>query len=161
VLIADKNEIDEEFVINLSKKIAHLSYEEQNYVSDWLLANQLTKSKRTIKMISEWQSHNMSFMRRLFWYYQARLRWTGKTDFDNTNELVELVENKLIDENENVQWAMNFCAAWIAIHDTTYRDRISKIGEKVGLYKEEKLPKNCTPNYLLEFIKTEVNKQNK
>jgi len=159
VLVADKSLINEKYVTELSTKIDHLAYDEQNYVSDWLLANQLTKSKQSILMMSKWQDNESDFKRRLFWYYQARLRWTGKTDFDNTEELVALIEQRLATEKENVQWAMNFCAAWIAIHDQTFRSKISKIGEKVGLYKEEKVPKKCTPNYLPEFIKTEVNKQ--
>jgi hypothetical protein len=33
------------------------------------------------------------------------------------------------------------------------------IGENTGLYKDEKVAKNCTPNYLPEFIAIQVSKQ--
>jgi len=37
----------------------------------------------------------------------------------------------------------------------------NKLGEKTGLYKDEMVSRDCTPNYLPEFIAIEVNKRNK
>lgn len=58
-----------------------------------------------------------------------------------------------------MQWAMNGCAGWIGVFETEFRKRCVQLGESLELYKEEKVPKNCTPNYLPEFIRIEVSKR--
>lgn len=58
-----------------------------------------------------------------------------------------------------VQWAMNFTAGQIGIHEPDYRARCVKLGEKTGLYKDEKVSRGCTPNYLPQFIDIEVRKR--
>lgn len=64
-------------------------------------------------------------------------------------------------EQPEVQWAMNLTAGWIGVYDEAYRARCIQLGEKAGLYKDEKVSKGCTPNYLPEFIAIEVNKRQK
>lgn len=64
-------------------------------------------------------------------------------------------------EAPEVQWAMNFTAAWIGIFEKRYRNQCIGIGEKTGLYKDEVVYKGCTPDYLPEFISIEVKKRNK
>lgn len=57
----------------------------------------------------------------------------------------------MADAEPEVQWAMNFCAGQIGIHEPHFRSRCIKLGEALGLYKDERVAKNCTPNYLPEF----------
>ncbi|MCG8685072.1 MAG: hypothetical protein MI892_09375, partial [Desulfobacterales bacterium] len=99
--------------------------------------------------------------RRVFWYYQARLRWTGNTSHTNTENLLTSIEANIADEQPEVQWAMNFTAGQIGKWQEEYRDRCISIGEKIGLYKDEVVPKGCTPNYLPKFIPIEVAKLKK
>jgi 3-methyladenine DNA glycosylase AlkD len=159
VLIFDKKQIDEAFIKALSLSVDVLAEEEKNYVSDWLLANQLTKAAHTKKLMETWIDHDSAFFRRLFWYYQGRLRWTGKTDHDNTDYLVKEIKKRLGKEKPEVQWAINLCAGWIGVYVLEYRDELSTFGKELGLYEEEKAPKHCTPNYLPDFIKIEVGKR--
>ncbi len=58
-----------------------------------------------------------------------------------------------------VQWAMNSCAGWIGVFESKLRPRCIKLGKKLGLYKDDPVPKNCTPSYLPEFIKIEAAKR--
>ncbi len=88
----------------------------------------------------------------------ARLRWTGKGDPGNTANLLKAAEKELASAHPDVQWAMNFCLGWIGIHEPQQRARCVKLGEKVGLYKDEKVAPNCTPSYLPEFIRIESDK---
>ena len=126
------------------------------------MANQLTKSKKLITCIETWENSPYSLQRRVFWYYQARLWWMGKTGFSNTEYLLEKIELNLMGEKPEVQWAMNYTAGQIGKWEEKYRNRCVEIGEKTGLYKEEVVPKNCTPSYLPKFISIEVAKlQNK
>ena len=71
------------------------------------------------------------------------------------------MKNVWANELPEVQWAMNFTAGHIGIHELEFRSRCVNIGEKLGLYKDQKVPKGCTPNYLPEFIRIEVEKRKK
>ncbi len=138
------------------------TYDERNNLMDWLMANQLTKDKKTIALLNSWENSPSASQRRAYWYYQGRLRWTGQTPPDNTADLLSKIEANIMQEEPEVQWAMNFTAGWIGVYDEKYRERSIQLGEKTGLYKDEIVSKGCTPKYLPEFIRIEVNKrQNK
>lgn len=159
VLIMDKKCLTQSAIEDLAKDLLQQSETQRNQVSEWLLANQLTKSKKTKDLLEQWQDHASPVLRRLFWYHQARLRWVGQTPPGNTDELVVLLEKDLAKEQPEVQWAMNFCAGQIGVHQPEYRDRCIKLGERSGLYKNEKVSKGCTPSYLPKFIEIEVAKR--
>jgi 3-methyladenine DNA glycosylase AlkD len=160
ILIMDKKELNFDVIENLIKDIQNHQLDECLQLADWLMANQLTKDKKTITLIESWENNSSAIKRRIFWYYQGRLRWTGQIPPDNTKELLTAIEEKMSKEKPEVQWAMNFTAAWIGIFDQSYRSQCVKIGEKIGLYKDEVVPKGCSPSYLPEFIGLEVKKRN-
>lgn len=161
VLIMDKNCLTQEVIENLASDMTSHDYDQRNQLADWLLANQLMKSKKTIALMETWEHHPSPILRRLFWYYQARLRWTGKTPPDNTPDLLTSLEKDLANAEPEVQWAMNFTAGQIGIYDPMYRSQCIELGERVGLYKDEPVAKGCTPNYLPEFIRIEAAKLDK
>lgn len=161
ILIMDKKLLSQEVLNRLDEDMQTHTFDERNNLMDWLMANQLTKDKKTIALIESWENSPSVLQRRVFWYYQARLRWTGQTPPDNTEDLLSTIEANITQEEPEVQWAMNFTAAWIGIFDEKYRARCIKLGEITGLYKGEMVSKGCTPNYLPEFIAIEVNKRNK
>jgi len=159
VLIMDKKQLTQEVIDGLDRDIQTHSHDEQNHLIDWLMANQLTKDKKTVSLIESWQKSHSPLQRRIFWYYQARLRWMGQTPPDNTPTLLSTIESNILEEAPQVQWAMNFTAAWIGIYDESYRPRCIAIGKNTGLYKDEVVAKGCTPSYLPEFIEIEVQKR--
>ena len=161
ILIMDKKLLTQGFINQLDKDMQNHEFEERNQLADWLMANQLTKEKKTIALIENWEHSPSVIQRRVFWYYQARLRWTGQTPPNNTADLLSSIEKKLEKAEPEVQWAMNFTAAQIGIYDPVYRSRCMALGEKIGLYKDEVVSKGCTPNYLPEFIKIQTDKLNK
>ena len=158
ILIMDKKFLDKELIDQISADIGTHVYKERNHLMDWLMANQLNKDKKTIALMQSWENSGSAMQRRIFWYHQARLRWMGNTDHANTEELLSVIENKLVHEEPEVQWAMNFTAGQIGKWQKEYRDRCIAIGLNTGLYKDEVAPKNCTPNYLPEFIRIEAAK---
>lgn len=159
ILIMDKNRLSDDDLNNLARDMQIHTFDERNNLMDWLLANQLTKDKKKIAVLESWENSSFVLQRRAFWYYQGRLRWTGKTPPDNTEELLSALEANVMQEEPEVQWAMNFTAGWIGVYDEKNRERCIKIGEKTGLYKDEKVSKGCTPSYLPEFITIEVKKR--
>ncbi len=162
ILIMDKKLLSQDVLNKLDKDMQDHPFDERNQLMDWLMANQLTKDKKKIALIESWRNSPFALQRRTYWYYQGRLRWTGKTPPNNTKDLLSAVETNITQEEPEVQWAMNFTAGWIGVYNEKYRAHCIKIGEKTGLYKDEKVAKGCTPNYLPEFITIESNKrQNK
>ena len=137
------------------------SYDEKLNLNDWLIANQLLKNNDLIKLIETWQDDQSSLKRRTYWYYQARIRWTGKNIFADNHQLLSIIEQNIQNEEPEVQWAMNLTAGWIGVYDEKNRNQAITIGQKSGLYKDEKVSKGCTPNYLPEFIRIELEKRKK
>ena len=161
ILIMDKKLLNQEVIDQLDKDIQGHELEERLQLIDWLMANQLSKDKKIIALMESWEQSPSALQRRVFWYYQARLRWMGKTDQTNTQDLLNSIEKNIMKEASEVQWAMNFTAGQIGKWQEQYRDRCISIGEKTGLYKDEIVAKNCTPSYLPKFISIEVAKLKK
>ena len=158
VLIMDKKRLTQEAIDQLVTDLQDHGSDERNRITEWLMANQLMKSKKTTALLTSWQHHPSPTLRRLFWYHQGRLRWTGQTPPDNTPDLLASLTRDLATAEPEVQWAMNFTAGWIAIYDPSYRDQCIALGETVGLYRDEKVARGCTPNYLPEFIRIQAAK---
>lgn len=161
ILIMDKKQLSQGLIDKLDQDIRHHREDEKLQLIDWLMANQLSKDKKTISLMEAWENSQSSLQRRIFWYYQARLRWVGQTPPPNSGELLSKIEVSIEKEDPEVQWAMNFTAAQIGIFEEKYRSRCVALGERTGLYKDEIVAKNCTPNYLPKFIAMQVDKLNK
>ncbi|MEM7117392.1 MAG: DNA alkylation repair protein [Chloroflexota bacterium] len=159
VLILDKNRLTQDTINQMMDDLQSHETEEQLKIVDWLLANQLTKSKKVARLVESWEKADSPLLRRLFWYHQARLRWMGKIPHDNGDALLTSLETDLATAEPEVQWAMNFTAGQIGIHDVQYRSRCIELGERVGLYKGDPVARGCTPEYLPEFIRIEVAKR--
>lgn len=159
ILIMDKKQLSQEFIDQLDQDIQQHEAGEQNQLMDWLMANQLSKDKKTIALMESWENSPSYLQRRIFWYYQGRLRWMGQPSPPNTEELLSKIEQQIEQEEPEVQWAMNFTAGWVGVYDKTYRNRCITLGEKTGLYKGKMVSKGCTPEYLPDFIAIESKKR--
>lgn len=78
ILIMDKKALTPDLIDSLVEDIHEHSDQEQLQLIDWLFANQLAKDKGLIDLINSWENSSYALQRRIFWYYQGRLRWTGK-----------------------------------------------------------------------------------
>ncbi|MCD6068279.1 MAG: alkylation repair protein [Bacteroidetes bacterium] len=161
ILIMDKKFLSQEFIDKLDKDIRTHTPEERNQLIDWLMANQLSKDKKTVALMAAWENSPSVLQRRIFWYYQGRLRWVGQTPPSNTEYLLSAIERSIEQEKPEVQWAMNFTAAQIGIFQPEFRSRCIALGERTGLYRDEVVHKGCTPNYLPELIAIQVAKLKK
>ncbi|MDO5510667.1 MAG: DNA alkylation repair protein [Weeksellaceae bacterium] len=158
MLILDVKQLDAETVNQLLDDTAKHPTDQKLQLSEWFMANQLSKNKNTIAMLESWENSERSLQRRLFWYYQARLRWTGQKPPPNTEELLQKIEQGILHEEPEVQWAMNFTAAQIGVFMPEHRERCIQLGLDTGLYKDEVVPRGCVPSYLPEFIPIQVSK---
>ncbi len=159
ILIMDKKQLSSTLVDSLFADMETHRYDERLQLADWLMANQLTKDNNLIALIMSWKDDAAPLKRRIYWYYQGRLRWMGKVQ-PNSAELLPEIERHIATESPEVQWAMNFTAGWIGIYEPGFRSRCIAIGENTGLFKDEMVSRGCTPNYLPEFIAIEAGKRN-
>lgn len=158
-LIFDKKLLAEDVINQLAAEMLRHELKERCQLADWLMANQFAKEKKLVALMGTWEENPSPILRRWFWYHQSRLRWVGQVPPGNTAELVDALENEMANAEPEVQWAMNFCAGQIGIHESKFRARCIKLGKALGLYKDEHVSKNCTPSYLPEFIRIEVAKR--
>ena len=158
ILTFDKALLDQDALDRLAEDMLVHDYDQRNLLCDWLLANQLRKSKKTLALVESWQEAKSLILRRIYWDYQARLRWRSKEIPENAAALLDIIEPNIGDAEPEVQRAMNFTVAQIGIYEPEYRDRCMAIGEKMGLYIDEPVPRNCTSPYVPIWIDTEVTK---
>ena len=161
ILVMDVKLLTQDIVDSLDRDMQDHEIEERIQLMDWLLANQLTKDKKTIALIQTWQHSPSTLQRRTYWYYRGRLRWVGQTPPPDSEALLSAIEKRIKNEQPEVQWAMNFTAAQIGIFQPELRARCIALGEKIGLYKNDPVKKGCTPNYLPELISIQVAKLKK
>jgi len=155
VLIFDKKQIDQAFIDTLDADLQQLDDTPRVHLMEWLLANQLMKSRPLTRLVESWENSPSSLQRRTFWYLQARQRWTGQKSPPNTEALLDALEARLEDEVPEVQWAMNFTACQIGTFQEEHRARCVALGERVGLYRDEKVPRGCVPSFLPEYIRVQ------
>ncbi|GAA1488376.1 3-methyladenine DNA glycosylase AlkD [Brachybacterium sacelli] len=58
--------------------------------------------------------------------------------------LLDLIEARMKDAPERLQWAMNTCLAQIGITNPELRERARGIGERLEVLKDYPTPPNCT-----------------
>lgn len=160
ILIMDKKFLSQKLINKLDKEMQQHPESERNQLIDWLMANQLARDKKGTALMESWENSPSPLQRRIFWYYQGRLRWMGKTPPPNSEQLLVKIENEIEKEEPEVQWAMNFTAGWIGVYEKEFRTRCVAVGEKTGLYKNQMVSKGCTPDYLPKFIAIESEKRN-
>lgn len=159
IFIMDVKQLSDDDITSLFEDMNQHQEEERLQLADWFMANQLTKDKRTLALLNDWEKSPSPLKRRVYWYHQGRLRWMGKIPEDNAQTLLSAIEQNILTEAPEVQWAMNFTAGWIGVFDAPYSQQCIQLGETTGLYKDEMVHKNCTPNYLPKFIAIEKAKR--
>ena len=65
---------------------------------------------------------------------------------------VDLVEQRLVGAPPLTQWAMNRAMCETAIRYEAFTDRCVEIGARLGVYKDQKVPKGCTSAYAPDWI---------
>lgn len=78
ILIMDRKQLSQAVTDQLDRDMQHHDEAEQLQLMDWLMANQLSKDKRTVALMGSWEHSPSALQRRIFWYFQGRLRWMGQ-----------------------------------------------------------------------------------
>ena len=105
-----------------------------------------------LERMETWFKHDDQRVRQTAWNLAIVLNNSNQLSFDQRKALVERIEQELLDQDANTQYAMNrlLCEIGIGYDDLT--DRCVAIGEKLGLYREMKVAKGCVSLYAPAWI---------
>src|SRR5687768_12595036 len=106
-LIFDKRLLAENVIDQLASDMLRHDAEERTQLADWLF-------------FSHDAIRETSFL--------SLASWVGQAPPGNSADLLDSLENDMAQAEPEVQWAMNFCAGQIGVHEPRFRSRCIKLG---------------------------------
>lgn len=144
-------EVDE-----LDEMVQSVSY---HWLQDWLMNYVVKKHPEKEVLRQRWmKARAKSAAARAGWALTAE-RVAKDPDGLDLDKLLDTLEAKMGKAEEVRQWTMNICLAEIGIHHPEHRERAIAIGEKLGVFRDLKVPKGCTSPYAPVWIEKMVGQQ--
>ncbi|MEV5608794.1 DNA alkylation repair protein [Streptomyces sp. NPDC052225] len=120
-------------------------------VHDWLVTYVVKKSPYAEELRLAWIADPDPVVASAGWALTTDRVAKHPQDLDLT-ALLDVIEARMKDAPDRLQWAMNHCLAQIGIEHAAYRDRAIGIGERLGVLKDYPTPKGCTSPYAPVWI---------
>ncbi len=90
-------------------------------------------------------------------------RVAKKPDGLDLSGLLDVIETRMRDPPDRLQWAMNHCLAQIGIEHAGHRARAIDIGERLAVLKDYPTPPGCTspfaPTWIAEMVRRQHDRQ--
>ncbi len=115
-------------------------------VQDWLVNYIVKKSKHAETLRMAWFDDADPAVASAGWALTSDRVAKGPDGLDLA-ALLDLIEARMKDAPDRLQWEMNTCLAQIGIHHPEHRARAIAIGERLGVLKDYPTPPNCTSPY--------------
>ena len=160
ILIMDKKLLSQELIDKLDKDIRRHQESKRNQLIDWLMANQLSKDKKTIALMESWENSSSSLQRRTYWYYQGRLRWLGQTPPPNNEELLSKIENQIEKEEPEVQWAIILQRAGLEFMTKSIGIAVSQLEKKQAFTKVRWFQRDVLQHICQNSLRLKVTSEN-
>jgi 3-methyladenine DNA glycosylase AlkD len=128
-------------------------------VHDWLVNYVVKKSAHAEDLRVAWFSDPDPVVASAGWALTAD-RVAKEPDGLDLDGLLDVVEEKMRDAPERLQWAMNHCLAQIGIEHPPLRERAIGIGERLQVLKDYPTPPNCTSPFAPIWINEVVRRRN-
>ncbi|HEY0126661.1 MAG TPA: DNA alkylation repair protein [Blastococcus sp.] len=123
-------------------------------VHDWLVNYVVKKSPHAEDLRRAWSADPDPVVASAGWALTTE-RVAKEPDGLDLAGLLDVVEAKMRDAPDRLQWAMNHCLAQIGIEHAEHRARALDIGERLGVLRDYPTPPNCTSPFAPVWI-TEV-----
>jgi 3-methyladenine DNA glycosylase AlkD len=127
-------------------------------VHDWLLSYVVKKSPHVEELRTAWFADPDPIVASAGWALTSDRVAKAPAGLD-LSELLDLVESRMKDAPDRLQWAMNECLATIGIHFAEHRARAIRIGERLEVLKDYPTPPGCTSPYAPIWISEIVRRQ--
>lgn len=127
-------------------------------VRDWLVNYVVRKSRHAEDLRRAWFDDPDPVVAAAGWALTSERVSThpGELDLDG---LLDIIEARMREAPDPLQWAMNHCLARIGIDVPERRDRALAIGERLEVLKDYPTPPGCTSPYAPIWITTVVGRQ--
>ncbi|MGC5628816.1 DNA alkylation repair protein [Georgenia sp. Z1344] len=120
-------------------------------VQDWLVSYVVGKSPHAEDLRVSWLTDPDPVVESAGWdLTSVRIRKSpAGLDLDG---LLDVIDARMKDAPERLQWSMNTCLAHIGIEHPDLRPRALLIGERLEVLKDYPTPPNCTSPYAPDWI---------
>jgi 3-methyladenine DNA glycosylase AlkD len=120
-------------------------------VHDWLVNYVVRKSPHAESLRVAWTADPDPVVASAGWALTVE-RVARKPDGLDLDGLLDVIEARMRDAPDRLQWAMNHCLAQIGISHSGHRARALDIGERLEVLKDYPTPPNCTSPYAPAWI---------
>lgn len=127
-------------------------------VQDWLVNYVVKKSPHAEELRRAWFADDVPAVASAGWALTSE-RVAKRPDGLDLGALLDVIEARMKNAPERLQWAMNTCLAHIGIHHPAHRGRALAIGERLEVLKDYPTPPNCTSPYAPVWISEIVRRQ--
>ncbi|MFF3305463.1 DNA alkylation repair protein [Streptomyces sp. NPDC002908] len=129
-------------------------------VQSWLVSYVVKKSPHAEELRQTWLADPDPTVAAAGWELTAG-RVVTKSEGLELAGLLDVIEAKMRDAPDRLQWAMNHCLAQIGIEHPAHRARALAIGERLGVLKDYPTSPGCTSPYAPVWITEMVRRQQK
>lgn len=125
-------------------------------LQDWLVGYVVGKGPHAELLRSRWFADTDPDVAAAGWALTADavVKHPDRVDLDG---LLDLIETRLQEAPDRLQWQMNTCLAMIGIEHSEHRERALAIGEELEVLKDYPTPPNCTspfaPTWIAEIVR--------
>lgn len=127
-------------------------------VQDWLVNYVVKKNPHAEDLRRAWLADPDPLVAGAGWALTAE-RVVKKPEGLDLTELLDIIEARMKDAPDRLQWAMNTCLAQIGITHPDYRARALDIGERLEVLKDYPTSPGCTSPYAPIWISEMVSRQ--
>jgi len=130
-------------------------------VHDWLVNYVVKKNPHAEELRLAWSADPDPVVAGAGWALTTE-RVAKKPEGLDLAGLLDVIEAKMKDAPDRLQWAMNHCLAQIGIEHAEYRTRALDIGERLEVLKDYPTPRGCTspfaPIWITEMVRRQHDK---
>lgn len=127
-------------------------------VHDWLVNYVVKKNPHAEELRLAWSDDPDPVVASAGWALTTE-RVTKKPDGLDLTGLLDVIEARMKDAPDRLQWAMNHCLAQIGIDHAEHRARAIAIGERLEVLKDYPTSPGCTSPYAPVWITELVRRQ--
>jgi 3-methyladenine DNA glycosylase AlkD len=127
-------------------------------VHDWLVNYVVKKNPYSEELRLAWTADRDPVVASAGWALTTERVATNAEGVDLAG-LLDVIEARMRDAPDRLQWAMNHCLAQIGIDHAEHRVRAIDIGERLEVLKDYPTPPNCTSPFAPIWITEMVRRQ--
>lgn len=127
-------------------------------VHDWLVNYVVKKNPHAEELRLVWSADPDPVVASAGWALTSE-RVVRQPEGLDLARLLDIIEAKMKDAPDRLQWAMNTCLAQIGIGHAEHRDRAVSIGERLEVLKDYPTPPGCTSPYAPSWITEMLRRQ--